>query len=169
MATINGITGNQFTPGEGDYNDHRYQYALSSFQDNNRIAPGLIVYPANKQEIVLTLKYAKSQKIAVSIRTGGHQYCGASSTIAPNIQLDLSQTFKNPKEDFVYFEKDGNAFVRTSVSWPLGEFADFLGSHKAFVPHGQYVTDFSLMFLKHSLMTLVLIFKKKKKMVLIYR
>jgi FAD/FMN-containing dehydrogenase len=139
MATIDGITGNQYTPGEGDYHDHRYQYALSSFEGDDRIAPGLIVYPANKYEIALTLKYAKSQKIAVAIRTGGHQYCGASSTIAPNMQLDLSQTFKNPAEDLVYFEKDEQAFVRTSVSWPLGAFADFLGSHKAFVPHGQYV------------------------------
>ena len=142
MATINGITGNQYTPGEGDYAKHRYQYALSSFVDDDRIAPGLIVYPANKNEIALTLKYAKSKNLAVAIRTGGHQYCGASSTIAPNIQLDLSQTFKNPAADLVYFEKEGQAFVRTSVSWPLGDFAAFLGNHKAFVPYGQYVTYF---------------------------
>jgi FAD/FMN-containing dehydrogenase len=141
MATISGITGNQYTQGEGKvYDEHRYQYALSSFGPD-RIAPGLIVYPANKYEIAQTLKYAASQKIAVAIRTGGHQYCGASSTIAPNIQLDLSTTFQGP-EDRVYFEEDGNAFVRTSVSWPLKDFAKFLGDHKAFVPHGQYVTNF---------------------------
>jgi hypothetical protein len=133
------------TPSTGTnthYAKHRYQYALSSFVDDDRIAPGLIVYPANKNEIALTLKYAKSKNIAVAIRTGGHQYCGASSTIAPNIQLDLSQTFKNPAADLVYFEKEGQAFVRTSVSWPLGDFAAFLGNQKAFVPHGQYVTYF---------------------------
>jgi FAD/FMN-containing dehydrogenase len=142
MATISGIKGKQVTPEEDQYDDHRYQYALSSFEQDDRIAPGLIVYPTDKFEIALVLKHAKSQGVAVAIRTGGHQYCGASSTIAPNIQLDLSQTFIDPEKDRVYFERDGNAFVRTSVSWPLGEFADFLGSHKAFVPHGQYVPEF---------------------------
>ena len=142
MATISGITGKQVTPEEDHYKDHRYQYAFSSFEHDDRIAPGLIVYPKNKYEIALALKHAKSQGVAVAIRTGGHQYCGASSTIAPNIQLDLSETFQNPEEDLGYFEQDGNAFVRTSVSWPLGDFADFLGSHKAFVPHGQYVPEF---------------------------
>jgi hypothetical protein len=154
MATISGITGQQVTPEEDHYKDHRYQYALSSFEHDDRIAPGLIVYPANKYEIALALKHAKSQGVAVAIRTGGHQYCGASSTIAPNIQLDLSQTFKK-EEDLHYFEKDGNAFVRTSVSWPLGVFADFLGSHKAFVPHGQYVPDSFFVFFKHCLIFLV--------------
>jgi FAD/FMN-containing dehydrogenase len=143
MATISGIVeGKQVTPEAHDYEDSRYQYAFSSFEDDNRIAPGLIVYPANKYEIALALKYAKSQGVAVAIRTGGHQYCGASSTVAPNIQLDLSRTFQNREEDLVYFEKDGNAFVRTSVSWPLADFAAFLESHKAFVPHGQYVPEF---------------------------
>ena len=141
MATISGIGGKQVTPEEDHYNDHRYQYAFSSFEQDDRIAPGLIVYPANKYEIALALKHAKSQGVAVAIRTGGHQYCGASSTIAPNIQLDLSHTFQDREKDLVYWEEGGNAFVRTSVSWPLGEFADFLGSHKAFVPHGQYVPD----------------------------
>jgi FAD/FMN-containing dehydrogenase len=142
MATISGLTGKQVTPEDDNYKDYRYQYALSSFEQDDRIAPGLIVYPANKYEIALALKHAKSQGVAVAIRTGGHQYCGASSTIAPNIQLDLSQTFKDPENDLRYFEEDGEAFVYTSVSWPLGVFADFLGSHKAFVPHGQYVPDF---------------------------
>jgi FAD/FMN-containing dehydrogenase len=143
MATISGIVeGKQVTPEAVDYEDFRYQYAFSSFEHEDRIKPGLIVYPANIYEIAATLKYAKSQGVAVAIRTGGHQYCGASSTVAPNIQLDLSKTFRDPEKDRKYFEEGGNAFVRTSVSWPLGEFADFLGSHKAFVPHGQYVPKF---------------------------
>ncbi len=138
MATINGITGDQFVPSDKNYEVHRYQYALSSFAAEERMAPGLIVYPANKEEISLALEYANSQNIAVAIRTGGHQYCGASSTVAPNIQLDLSKTFKD-SQDLTFFEKDGQSLIRTSVSWSLGEFSDFLVSHKAFVPHGQYV------------------------------
>lgn len=100
------------------------------------MTPGLIVYPKNKDDISKTIQYANSQKIAVAIRTGGHQYSGASSTTAPNIQLDLSTTFQAP-DDRAVFEKDGEAFVRTSVSWPLGEFNSFLGQHNLFVPHGQ--------------------------------
>ena len=142
MATISGIKGTQVTPESDDYKDSRYQYAFSSFEQDDRIAPGLIIYPANEYEIALALKHAKTQGVAVAIRTGGHQYCGASSTVAPNIQLDLSHTFQDREKDLVYWEEGGNAFVRTSVSWPLGEFADFLGSHKAFVPHGQYVPKF---------------------------
>ncbi|KAN0110838.1 hypothetical protein V8E51_007225 [Hyaloscypha variabilis] len=138
MATIQGITGAQFTPESKDWADHKYQYALSSFVSDNRINPALIVYPKDKDEISLTIKYVKAQKVAIAIRTGGHQYCGASSTVAPNIQIDLSATFKTP-DDMKYFEKGNEAFVGTSVSHPLHEFADFLGKHSAFVPHGQCI------------------------------
>lgn len=138
MATINGVTGNQYTKGMTGYETHKYQYATSSYETENRIEPQLIVYPANKDEIALTLKYAKAQKIAVAIRTGGHQYSGASSTVAPNIQLDLRNTFRGP-DDRRIFEADSQTFVRTSVSWSLGEFNKYLGQHQIFVPHGQCI------------------------------
>ena len=115
MATITGITGNQYTIGTQEYENIRYQYATSSYETENRMSPQLIIQPQNKNDIALTLKYAKSQKIAVAIRTGGHQYCGASSTSAPNIQLDLKRTFRGV-DDQRFFETGGKAFVRTSVS-----------------------------------------------------
>jgi hypothetical protein len=138
MATINGVTGSQYAKGAEGYEDHKYQYATSSYETENRMEPQLIIYPANKDEIARTLKYAKSQKIAVAIRTGGHQYCGASSTVAPNIQMDVRQTFRGA-DDLLLFEADGEAFVHTSVSWSLGEFSEFLQNHQIFVPHGQCV------------------------------
>lgn len=98
--------------------------------------PELIVYPTSKNDITLTLQYAKSKKIAVAIRTGGHQYSGASSTVAPNIQIDLSKTFR-ANEDRRIFEAENQTFVRTSVSWSLGEFNKYLGQHQLFVLHGQ--------------------------------
>ena len=67
---------------------------------------------------------------------GGHHYSGASSTGAPNIQLDLENTFRGP-EDLNFSITDGKAFVRTSVSHSLGEFNTFLGSNNAFIPHGE--------------------------------
>lgn len=136
MATIYGVTGKQFTQGTAAYQDAMYQYATSTHEKDHNMNPGLIIQPQNKDDIVLALKWAKSQKVAVAIRTGGHQYSGASSTAASNIQLDLEKTFRGP-DDQTIFEKDGRTFVRTSVSWSLGSFNAYLAKHELFVPHGQ--------------------------------
>lgn len=96
--------------------------------------PALIIQPKDKNDVALAVKYAKSQGIALAIRTGGHQYSGASSTPAPNIQLDLEKTFGNEPE---IFEKDGRTFVHTGVSHSLGSFNAYLAKHKLFIPHGQ--------------------------------
>ncbi len=136
MATIAGITGNQFPQGTQAYKDNKYQYASSSHEVDHNMNPGLIIQPKDKNDIALALKYAKSRGIAVAIRTGGHQYSGASSTSATNVQLDLKQTFLGP-DDQAIFEKDGKSFVRTSVSWSLGAFNAYLTKNKVFVPHGQ--------------------------------
>lgn len=136
MATIAGITGNQITQGARAYPDANYQYASSTHEVDHNMNPGLIIQPQNKNDIVLTLKYAKSQNVAVAIRTGGHQYSGASSTSSPNIQLDLKMTFRGP-DDRTIIETDEMTLVRTSVSWSLGEFNAYLTKHKVFVPHGQ--------------------------------
>jgi hypothetical protein len=136
MATITGITGNQFLPGTQAYQNNRYQYASSTHEIDHNMSPGLIIQPQNKEDIIRALQYAKAKEIAVAIRTGGHEYGGASSTFAPNIQLDLKKTFQGP-EDRAIFEKDERIFVRTSVSWSLGAFNDYLTKHRLFVPHGQ--------------------------------
>lgn len=136
MSTITGITGKQYQIGSKEWEDEKYQYASSSHEVDHDMKPALIVKPQSKDDIVLTLKYAKARKIAVAIRTGGHQYSGASSTGGSNIQLDLSETFRGP-DDRAIFENDGRSFVRTSVSWNLGEFNAWLGQHQVFVPHGQ--------------------------------
>ena len=138
MATINGVVGLQFVKGSKDYETRRYQYATSTYEDEHRMDPQLIIVPNNKNDISLAIKYAKAQKIAIAVRTGGHQYSGASSTSGKNIQLDLKKTFRGP-DDQRFFEKDGKAFIRTSVSWSLGLFSEFLKKNKAFVPHGQCV------------------------------
>ncbi len=136
MATIAGITGNQYVPGNETYNNIKYQYATSTYGVERDLNPALIVQPKTKDDIVLTLKYAKERKVAVAVKTGGHQYSGASSTSAPNIQLDLEDSFKGA-DDRTIFQKDGKAYARTSVSWSLGEFNAWLTENKLFVPHGQ--------------------------------
>jgi FAD binding domain len=139
MATISGITGTQYPKGTDEYEKRKYQYATSSYETERGMEPALIIYPTNKNDIALALRYAKSQKIAVAIRTGGHQYSGASSTKAPNIQLDLKKTFRNEDDRRFYETADGKAFVRTSVSWSLGAFNEYLKKNAVFVPHGQCI------------------------------
>lgn len=136
-AKIAGVSGNQYVIGTPEHDAVRTQYATSSY-DVDRTNPLLIVQPHDKHDITLVLEHAKVEKIAVAIRTGGHQYSGASSTSAKNIQLDLKDTFKSDG-DLKFFEKDGKALVYSSVCWSLGEFNEFLQKHEVFVPHGQCV------------------------------
>ncbi|MCJ1360213.1 MAG: hypothetical protein MMC33_010216 [Icmadophila ericetorum] len=136
MATIAGVTGAQYLRGTPEYPDERYQYATSTHGVDHDMNPALIVQPLNKDDIALVLQYAKANNIAVATRTGGHQYSGASSTAAPNIQLDLNTTFQGP-DDRVIFEKGDKTFLRTSISWSLGDFNAYLGKNNVFLPHGQ--------------------------------
>lgn len=137
MAHITGITGVQVSNNEGkEYIDTKYQYATTTYGDEHGMKPALIVQPKTKHDISQTIKYANTQNVAVATRTGGHQYSGASSTLAPNIQLDLKMSFRGD-DDRQIFEKDGETFVRTGVSYALGEFNKFLGDNGLFVPHGQ--------------------------------
>ena len=133
---IPGFRGDQYSrdANDKDYQARRYQYATSSHEDEGHMTPSLILYPKDSDDVKSVVEYARSEKIAIATRTGGHQYSGASSTYGNNIQLDLSKTFAG---DINYYEKDGKHFVRTSVSWELLEINEFLGERGLFVPHGQ--------------------------------
>ncbi|APA10763.1 hypothetical protein SS1G_03616 [Sclerotinia sclerotiorum 1980 UF-70] len=126
---------NCFKKGKGFYENEVTQYATSSYE-YVRTLPALILKPRNKQDIATILEYATKRKIGVSVRTGGHQYSGASSCTAPNIQMDLSETFKGP-DDRTLLRKQGR--LHTSVSWSLKEFTDFCAENRIFAPHGQCI------------------------------
>lgn len=136
---IANIAGVQIAAGSPEYDKFQYQYATSSHEDENRMSPALLIQPSSKKDIAVVLRYAKAQKVAVAIRTGGHQYSGASSTEAPNIQLDLRSSFQGPDDRRLFNGPDGKTYVRTSVSWSLGDFNAWMGQHQVFVPHGQCV------------------------------
>lgn len=136
MATIQGVTGKQFALGTKNYPDWQYQYATTTYGVDHDMEPGLIIQPKSKQDIKLAVLFAREQKKAIAIRTGGHQYSGASSTSKDNILLDLRDSFQGP-DDLVYFEKGDKSYVHASVSWSLGKFNAFLGKNKVFVPTGQ--------------------------------
>ncbi|KAK7000474.1 FAD-binding PCMH-type domain-containing protein [Favolaschia claudopus] len=136
MATIAGLSGNQFLPSSKDYSERQYQYATSTHAIDHDMHPGLIVQPHNKDDIKKVIAYAKTHGKAIAIRTGGHQYSGASSTGPNNVQLDLRSTFRSPG-DLVYVEEVTHSFVRASVSHSIGELSDYLSKHQVFVPLGQ--------------------------------
>ena len=151
-ATITGLTGATFVQGTQAWENNKYQYAWSSHGIEHNMNPGLIVSAASKSDIIATLAYARSKKLAVAIRTGGHQYSGASSTAAPNILLDVSRTFRKPEdlrllselvekprkgEEGSWKEGEKRRLVYVSVSHALDEFNLWMGKQGVFVPHGE--------------------------------
>ncbi|KAH6901127.1 hypothetical protein BKA70DRAFT_1524803 [Coprinopsis sp. MPI-PUGE-AT-0042] len=102
---IAGLAGQQFAPDHDGYDTWQKQYASSTHQTEHDMNPGLIVVANNIEDINQPCQYAKQFKKAIAIRTGGHQYSGASSTGQDNNPYrPISKTFANP-EDRTYFEK----------------------------------------------------------------
>jgi FAD/FMN-containing dehydrogenase len=100
----------------------------------NEMQPAAIVYPDLKDpdaNVISAIKYACENGLAMAVRTGGHQYSGASSTNGNNIQLDLSEAYK----DFEWDEKSGLLYA--GVSHRLLDFNAKLGKLGLFLPHGQ--------------------------------
>ncbi|KAG0347175.1 hypothetical protein BG005_000346 [Podila minutissima] len=117
--------------GGPNYDEHCYQYASSSYPQG-LIQPKYIIYPRGDDEVIKAIQYAKANKLAVAIRTGGHQYSGASSTYGNNIQLDLSNTY-----DDLRWENNECTQVTVGISYSLRVFHDKLAVKNRFVPHGQ--------------------------------
>ena len=69
-------------------------------------------------------------RMAIAVRTGGHQYCGYSSTLPVNMQLDLSQTFP------LYEYNAESNVLRCGVSHPLGDWAEKNHENGIYLPMG---------------------------------
>ena len=135
-STVQGFQGEVYFRDEkkdSQYALHRYQYAYTSYLDGS-INPAIIFYAKDEEDVKKVVRYAREKNIAIALRTGGHQYSGASSTSGPNIQLDLSRAFRS-EEDFQYDEKTNR--LRVGISFPLKEFNERLGKKGLFIPHGQ--------------------------------
>ncbi|KAF9939995.1 hypothetical protein BGZ67_008538 [Mortierella alpina] len=120
-----------FRRGEPHYAEHCYQYASSSYT-HGIIQPKYIIYPTGDDEVIKAIQYAKANHLAIAVRTGGHQYSGASSTYGDNIQLALSRTYV----DFAW-ENTDLTLVTVGVSYSLRIFHEKLAAKQRFVPHGQ--------------------------------
>nr|CAG8537673.1 2620_t:CDS:2 [Entrophospora candida] len=135
---FDGFKGEIFYPKKdrNEYLHKSYQYAKSSFRSIKDMNPKFVLYPKatnddDFDDIYIALKYAQMNNLKVAIRTGGHQYTGASSTDRNNIQLDLSNTYKN----FVWKHK--NTELEIGISHSLDEFAKILQDKGRFLPMGQ--------------------------------
>ncbi|KAI1020961.1 hypothetical protein LB503_009985 [Fusarium chuoi] len=128
-------TSSQF--GQKDYKFFNQQYATTSYQTEHDMNPALIVQPKEDEDVIKSVQWARDNKVSVAVRSGGHQYSGASSTGGKNIQIDLTNTYK----DMMVLEEDGvpddRALVLAGVSNRLQDFNDYLRSVNLFVPHGQ--------------------------------
>ncbi|KAG0027213.1 hypothetical protein BGZ82_009104 [Podila clonocystis] len=120
-----------FKRGGRHYDEHCYQYASSS-HTHGIIQPKYIIYPTGDDEVIKAIQYAKANNLAVAVRTGGHQYSGASSTYGDNIQLALSRTYV----DFQWDNPDCTQ-VTVGVSYSLRVFHEKLAAKRRFVSHGQ--------------------------------
>ena len=137
LTKIPGVEGQQHLYYQDGYEKTNKQYATDSEDHAHAMDPGLIVAPNNVKDIALTLQYAREKRRAVAVRSGGHQYSGASSTDRHNILLDLRNTFKGEISQETNLSSRGNPIVRTSVSTSLRDMNAWLGGHGWFVPHGQ--------------------------------
>ncbi|KAF4450408.1 hypothetical protein F53441_6407 [Fusarium austroafricanum] len=123
--------------GKKDYAYFNEQYATSSYQQEHDMNPSLIVQPKADEDVIKAVQWARDNKVSVAVKSGGHQYSGASSTGGKNIQIDLTNTYK----DMMVLEETGvpedRAMVYVGVSNRLQDFNDYMRSNGLFVPHGQ--------------------------------
>ncbi|BCE03531.1 FAD-binding oxidoreductase [Marinicellulosiphila megalodicopiae] len=124
-----------YTKDSSEYQQYAYQYASTSHPIKD-MSPGAIITPSGTDleidaDIKQAIKYARDNNLAIAVRTGGNQYSGLSSTASNNIQIDISQTFR----DWEYTEKTG--ILKVGVSYTLLEFNKKLEEMGLFMPTGQ--------------------------------
>ena len=121
--------GTWFIIGDDGYVEKRYQYATTSFEEAE-VSPRIILYPTCEEDIQKAMGLCRELGMAIAVRTGGHQYCGYSSTAPVNMQLDLSGTF--PQYDY---DAEKNV-LRCGVSHALGDWAELNHQNGIYLPMG---------------------------------
>ncbi len=115
--------------GDDDYPQKRRQYATSSFAEAD-VSPRIILYPTGEEDIQKAIALCSELGMAIAVRTGGHQYCGYSSTLPVNMQIDLSETFP-----LYAYDAETNV-LRCGVSHALGSWAQKNHRHGIYLPMG---------------------------------
>jgi hypothetical protein len=121
--------GRWFIIGDDEYPQKRLQYATTSY-DEADVSPRIILYPVGEKDIQKAMGLCRELGMAIAVRTGGHQYCGYSSTSPANMQIDVSQTFP-------LYEYDAtNNVLQCGVSHPLGDWAEKNHENGIYLPMG---------------------------------
>lgn len=115
--------------GDDEYPQKRLQYATTSFAEEY-VSPRIILYPTGDEDIQKGIGLCRELGMSIAVRTGGHQYCGYSSTLPVNMQIDLSKTF--PEYDY---DPETNV-LRCGVSHALGDWAQHNNKHGIYLPMG---------------------------------
>ena len=124
---------------EINYFSAKYQYATSG-RPLSGMSPAAVIFVANDDDIKQAILYARAAKVAIAVRSGGHQYCGFSSTGGKNIQLDLSGRLHKSDTPYPYHRFEYNA-AQNLITAGCG--LDLLTLHEKmmalglFVPHGE--------------------------------
>ncbi|KAH7147995.1 hypothetical protein DER46DRAFT_671938 [Fusarium sp. MPI-SDFR-AT-0072] len=145
-AQVNNFIGMQYTR-EGneyekeDYNFFNQQYATSSYIDapDHKLDPALILKPKDDNDVMSAINYAVDKKVGIAIKSGGHQYSGACSCSGDNVQLDVSNAYKDLKiiSNPTIPVPDDRVLVFAGVGNQLQDFLAYLASHGLFAPTGQ--------------------------------
>lgn len=88
-----GIKGDVFTS-----SDAGYEKALACWAVNAERKAAAVVFVKDNEDVILALKYAKSNSLPVAIRGGGHSAAGATS-VQNGLVIDLSRYLNGVRID----------------------------------------------------------------------
>ncbi len=128
--------------GDEGYQKDRLQYATTSFAEE-QVSPRIILYPAGDRDIQEAMRLCGEVGMRIAVRTGGHQYCGYSSTSPVNMQIDLSRgreiqsTGAEKQHEFAQYSYDEAKNILTCGPYQaLGDWAKQNHEHGIYLPMG---------------------------------
>lgn len=78
--------------------DPDYEKAIARWARNAARRAAIVAYVKDPEDVSLAIKYAKSEKLAIAIRGGGHSPAGASSSEG-GLVIDLSRYLNGVRID----------------------------------------------------------------------